>query len=591
MGIHRSLLLGFLLCLLTAAPAHAAITASSISSPANGTELFFNGDEGSGSVTIRGTVTGETASTHARIVCYSVGDTRATTVVPDLDVSSGTVNTVASLAPVAGLACRLAIVPLLSTPQSQAAAAYQGPAISVSDLYSHSFSGNLFGYYVLTGTLPWSFALQSAGECPVRASYATDPTTLGSFTLFGFGGGSVGMDCLPKASGEGARSAIQIDGMNAYLPGAIPSLTSQPGFIPITYAATFNAAHDTVTIAETDVPMICDPPATFPPTTTTCPSLHDSGVRLTQTTQLLPGGQVARVTQTFTSADGRAHTLDLLYGQSVSAPASGESPEFEFPGQTSLATHGQPYSFGQFPAGPSSIIALSIASGALPATSNPIGAITYNRPPLSADFVTPPGAQTATLVMHYADSLPANGGVVHDWSFSQASSVSALASLEQVERDRFGNPTVTIRSPSRHAVVTKHQVRVQGSVKDLVGVASLSVNGRGVAVQPSGTFMTTVNLRLGANTIVATATNVAGNSGAAAVAVTYKLAPCKVPRLHGKTLRKAKQLLKQAGCKVGKLKHSHSRTIRRGHVISTKPKAGSTHRRGTKIGLVVSQGR
>ena len=584
-----------------AAPASAAITASSITAPANPTELFYNGDTGSGNVTVTGTVTG--TATEADLVCYTVGDSSVTTVVNSIPVSSsGTFSVGASLAPIAGFACRLAVVPHGTRPVATAsggdpAAVFAGPAISITDQFSHSSSGNLFGYYILAGTLPWSFALQSVGECPVHASYSTDTSQLGSFSVFGLDSGSVGVGCLPKSSGVGAaantRAALQIDGLNAYVPGAIPSLTSQPGFIPITYGALWNATHDSVAISETDAPMICDPPATFPPTSTTCPSLHDSGIRIEQTTVLLPGGNVARVTQKFTSVDGRAHSIDALFGQSVSAPAAGESPGFEFPGQTSFATHAKPDTFTQFPAGPSSIIVISNAGGLLPATSNPIGAITYGRPPQSADFVTATGAQTATMLMHYSDPLPANGTVVYDWSFSQASSSPALATLEQVERDRFGSPSVTIRNPRNGMRITsnKDQVRVQGSVSDSVGVSSLNVNGQGVIVRAGGIFGAWVTLRPGVNTITATATNVAGNTGTTSVTAIYHLPPCKVPRLHGKTLRKARQMLTQAGCKVGKLKRVHSPKVRKGHVISTKPKAGSTHSRGTKVSLVLSRGR
>ncbi len=604
MGIHRSLVLGLFVCLLAAAPASAQITASSILTPANGTELFFNGDNGSGSVTVSGTVTGATAGAKANLVCYSQSDTTVSpSLVSGIDVSKGTFDVGASLLQVAGRACRLAIVPTGTPPPPPTSAQFAGPAISVSDQFSHSSAGQLFGYYILTGTLPWSFALQSAGECAVHASYATDPGSLGSFTLFGLDIGTVGVACLPQSSGVGAaadtRSALQVDGLNAYLPGAIPKLTSQPGFIPLSYGALFNPAHDSVAINETEAPMICDAPATFPPTAATpstpatCPSLHDSGIRLQQTTVLLPGGQVARVTQKFTSVDGRAHSIDALFGQSVSAPASGEVPGFEFPGQTSFATHAKPDSFAQFPAGPSSIIAISNAGGFLPATNNPIGAITYNRPPQSADFVTATGAQTATLLMHYADSVPANGSVVYDWSFSQASSSSALAGLEQVERDRFGSPTVSIRNPPNGTLITSNNdlVRVQGSVSDAIGVASLNVNGQGVIVRPGGIFGVTVTLHPGINTITATAANIAGNTSSTSVTTIYHLPPCKVPKLHGKTLRTARGMLIRAGCTAGKVKRVHSRTVRKGRIISSRPRAGSTRRRGTKINLVLSRGK
>ncbi len=581
-----------MVCLLVgmwlAAPARAAITASNVTAPANGSELFFNGDNGTGATTIQGTVTHATPGAKGDIVCYTAGDKNAAKIVSGVDVSSGAFAINVSLAPVAGSACRVAMIPAGTNKTLAAAAPFTGPAISVSDQYSHSSAGSLYGYYILSGTLPWAFALQSLGDCPVTSSYATDPSSLGSFALF------TGNACLPESAGVGAaagtRSSLQIDGLNAYAPAAVSSLASQPGFEPLSYGALFSAAHDNVLINETDIPTICNPPATFPPTTTTCPSFHDSGLQVQQTTRLLPGGQVARVTQRFTSVDKRSHTIDALFAQAVRAPSSGESPGFQFPGQTSFATHSQPDSFTAFPAGPGSIIVIGDAAGFLPATSNPIGAITYSRPPTSVDFTSPTGAQTATFLMHYADTIPAGGSVTYDWSFSQASSLPSLAVLEAVERDRFGSPNVIISNPRNGARVTTPTVRIQGRVEDSVGIASLTVDGLGVVVRAGGVFGVTVKLKRGRNTITAIAHNAAGNRGTRSIAVTYTLPPCKVPHLRGLKLPTARRALTNSGCAVGRISSRRSRSVRKGRVISSSPGTGATRKRGTKIALVLSAG-
>ena len=573
--------------LVFAAPARAAITSSSISTPGNGAELFYDGDNDAGSVTVRGTVAGASLGARGDLVCYTVSDTQLTRVVTGVDVSSGSFAINAPLSPIAGFACRLAMIPSGSTRTGAAAAAFAGPAVSVSDQFSHTASGSLYGYYILSGTLPWSFALQSLGECSVTGSYATDTSTLGSFALF------AGNGCLPESSGTGAgRSALQIDGQNAYVPGAIPSLATQAGFEPLSYSAIFNPAHDVVGIGETDPAMGCDPPATFPPTSDSCPALHDAGIQVQQTTRLLPGGQVARVTDRFTSVDGHSHALDILFGQSVQAAASGKSPGFAFPGQTSLAAHGNPDTFASFPSSPSSIIVIGDASGFQPATSNPIGAITVNRPPGSATFTSARGAQMATFLMHYANTVPPGGSVVYDWSYSQASTLGALANLEPVERDRFGLPSVVISKPRDSSTVNASRVRVSGRARDAVGVASLSVSGRGVTVRAGGAFAATVSLRRGKNTIRAVATNVAGNSSGTAVSLTYKpLPPCKVPRLRGKTLSAAKRALRHAGCGLGRVKSARSRSVGKGRVISSRPGARARRAHGTKVALLLSRGR
>src|SRR5690242_10764401 len=71
------------------AEATADITASSISSPADGSALFYDGDNGSGSVEVSGTVAGAGAGTHADLVCYDRSDSETFTLLSAADVSSG----------------------------------------------------------------------------------------------------------------------------------------------------------------------------------------------------------------------------------------------------------------------------------------------------------------------------------------------------------------------------------------------------------------------------------------------------------------------------------------------------------------------
>lgn len=587
-------LLGVLVCLPWAARAEAAITGSTITSPASGTELYYNGDSGSGNVTVSGKVAGAASGSQGDLLCYWAANTAWTTVATGIDVSSGSFAVNVSLAPVAGFACRLALVPAGTTPTGAAAAAFTGPAISVTRSSSHATNGDIYGYDVLAGQLSWSFELESLGECPVFGSWATNPSTLGSFQLF------AGNACLLQASGIApdldTRSALQVDGVNSYPPGAVGAtadqgggLTGEVGFQPLTYSTSFNAAHDALTIAETDTVMACNPPGGFPPTSADCPSLRDSGIQVQQTTTLLPGGQVARVSQRFASVDGKAHTIDALFGQSVEGP-SGVTPGFAFPGQSSLVAHSSPDSVSTFPSGPGSIYLIA-NSAAAPAVSNPIGAITYSRPPASANFISASAGNLATFVMHYTDTVPANGSVSYEWSFTQAASLGALTPLARSELDRFFTPTVVIRKPANRSISRSASITVLGTATDPVGLSSVRVNGAGVAVGAGAVFSAQVRLRLGANTITATASNVAGNLGGTAVIVSYMPFQCTVPRLRGKQLAAAKSALRRAHCAVGKVKQVRSTSVKKGRVISTSPRAGARRRSGTKVALTVSRGR
>jgi uncharacterized delta-60 repeat protein len=68
-------------------------------------------------------------------------------------------------------------------------------------------------------------------------------------------------------------------------------------------------------------------------------------------------------------------------------------------------------------------------------------------------------------------------------------------------------------------------------------------------------------------------------------------APCKVPNVRGKKLALAKASIRRARCSVGKITRKRSRPVKKGRVLSQRPKAGTTAPSGTKVTLVVGKGR
>ena len=64
---------------------------------------------------------------------------------------------------------------------------------------------------------------------------------------------------------------------------------------------------------------------------------------------------------------------------------------------------------------------------------------------------------------------------------------------------------------------------------------------------------------------------------------------CVVPRVRGRTVRRARTLIVRAGCKVGKVTRFRSR-LTRGVVVRQRPLAGVRRPRGTKVVLRVSRG-
>jgi acid phosphatase type 7 len=65
---------------------------------------------------------------------------------------------------------------------------------------------------------------------------------------------------------------------------------------------------------------------------------------------------------------------------------------------------------------------------------------------------------------------------------------------------------------------------------------------------------------------------------------------CVVPKVKGKRLKRAKRAIRRAHCSVGKVSRVFSRTVKKGHVVSQRPRAGVTRRPGAKVRLRVSKG-
>jgi hypothetical protein len=92
---------------------------------------------------------------------------------------------------------------------------------------------------------------------------------------------------------------------------------------------------------------------------------------------------------------------------------------------------------------------------------------------------------------------------------------------------------------------------------------------------------------------------VAGMSGATpgygpwdfAVARYVAIRFCVVPNVRRKTLGAARAALTGAHCKAGTIKRRYSATVKRGRLISQRPRAGARLAELAKVDLVVSRGR
>jgi uncharacterized delta-60 repeat protein len=69
------------------------------------------------------------------------------------------------------------------------------------------------------------------------------------------------------------------------------------------------------------------------------------------------------------------------------------------------------------------------------------------------------------------------------------------------------------------------------------------------------------------------------------------LPDCKVPNVRGKKLATGRASITRANCKVGKVTRKRSTRVKKGRVISQRPRARATLPNGGKVNLVLSKGR
>jgi PASTA domain/Divergent InlB B-repeat domain len=80
-------------------------------------------------------------------------------------------------------------------------------------------------------------------------------------------------------------------------------------------------------------------------------------------------------------------------------------------------------------------------------------------------------------------------------------------------------------------------------------------------------------------------------SQARSVTVEFTRLMCVVPKLRGKRLASARRALSKARCKPGTITRKYSKVVRRGRVISQRPKPGKHLPEGATVNLAVSKGK
>jgi PASTA domain/Glucodextranase, domain B len=605
------------------AAARAAVTSTQITSwttqnpsTSNNPYLISFDNPPATTIDVKGVAPGANNGDGVDVVCYyGAGPTVAKLGGPFFIQSQKFDTANVPLKPIAGHACRLRVIPTGSEtgPELDSFAAQQ---VAVSE-WAHGLSissgpnvNTPFNYYVndvtFTGDSVWSAAGTPIQSLPTPYKSACGGPEAAPIDA-AYDVGNFAIDCTGSLLSDdlgafGGRSEVQIDGRNAYDPAAAQGLFTTgsplsqnlPGFLgTVKEGLDWDPATGLISSDVTEPFVECDGPNEEKPTGATCPSFVNSGVELQRTITTSDGGRVVGMTDTWTSKDGKAHALDLLYDDAVgvvTTPPDGE-PGYEFPGQTAFS----PYAAGNTLPGPTSapgsVLVHTNVSAPDGDPSESVGSITFGTAPSGFAFTANDDFQEHNLLV-----VPAGGTATLSYVYSVGYTVAGVTGMALAAQDGFEPPSVVIAPPA--GATSASTATLSGIASAGSGITSLVVGGQPVPVAANGAWTAQVPLSPGTNTITAAATDTAGNIARAQVAVAYNPPPappapvrCTVPRTKGMKLAKAEKAVRGAHCKVGKIRRVTSRMVRSGRVMSTNPRAGRTLRAGSRVELFVSKGR
>jgi hypothetical protein len=434
--------------------AHAAITSSKITTPANPSFFIADQDAKTQTFAISGTTTGQNGTTDAVDVnCYWDGS--VVTVAHNVPLSpTGSFSIPkANLDQPLDLTCRLRAVPAGTKPSDLTP--FAGPVIGVGERGSEPVAdgpntGKVVGYYIDAQQKTAAFDYNALGGCGLTDGYLYDATFAQTTTTFSCDAALFSSNSVTAPT----RSELQIDGANAYDPfsaGQIdPNATGLPS---LTDTYTVDEATGNVVIHETD-PLVECREATYPPNVISCSSFDSAGVTDDRTIAQSHDGHISSIRDSFKSTDGKAHSLDLLWDDSQHFwGASGDSTllEYEFPGQTGFSTHAAGDSVSLPSSGGTILVRMHGAADGDTGTGQ--GAIVYNRPASAATFTLVQSFQSE-LTLHQTGTVPAEGSTTFHSAYVQDFSAAGVASLAKAAAKTFLNTILVTKSGGGKGKVT-----------------------------------------------------------------------------------------------------------------------------------------
>jgi hypothetical protein len=434
---------------LFAAPAMAAVTATNITTPADGS--VFNPDLNDPSpvnITVSGIATASNGDLVDIYCAYNNEDDLASGTVQDVAVSGGAFSAQLNLQGPSGYSCRLIAVPDGSSPPYDLAD-FSGPVIRDSGYRLYRVTGGpndgaLDDYLQNSSTPSGYWEVNSAGNCFVYTGYPIDPVSLAfgnplfgcsritqDAPFFSFGGQAL---LLPDAQDDSKLGYTGISSLNHSVDPATGELR----------------------VSDSETPVRCVAAGM-----NDCASYATAGLRLDQTQTGGTNGHTVRVNHRWVNTTGEAKELKVEYR--VENVGFG----WRFPGESSYSGHSPFDTIAPTPGPASFFLALNPGSSC-PGLSDPCGSVTWYRSPDSIEFTDVEAALT------YTRTIPAHGSRVLAFDYSQGYPQASVDGYAAAARSGF-NTSFTVGKARRN--------RKRGTARlpvDIPGAGKVAVSGKGI---------------------------------------------------------------------------------------------------------------
>jgi len=294
-------------------PANAAVTTTNITTPINGTQFFIDDTHPSTTLPVSGTTNG-TSGDLVDIYCFSIGSSEYQFIKNNVAVqANGSFSTTMNQSDPFG-SCRLRAVPD-GFPDGGDLSPFSGPVVTTEWVESKKVpsgpnAGKTYNYYV---EYQGGHAMNDYGSATQAGLWDSRLTDAGSQSNYLWYRNA---DLSLQAGAT--RSAIQVDGRNAYGPNSAYGIfPNNPGLPSLTFSSSRNGTTGDTTITEKNPLVLCPSGAPYPPTAGSCPKFVTAGVRLERTILAKDGGRQVYITDVWRSTDGKSHTISPHYFQVV----------------------------------------------------------------------------------------------------------------------------------------------------------------------------------------------------------------------------------------------------------------------------------